>query len=49
MDEVDGAFAFPSTIPSAVFLFRACNRTPFGNGRVGVFWRVGKHCATYGE
>ena len=25
---------------------RACNKTPFGNCRVGVFWRIGKHCAT---
>jgi hypothetical protein len=30
-------------------LFRACNKTPFGNCRMGVFWRIGKHCATYGE
>ena len=28
---------------------RACNRTRIGNGRVGVFWRVGQHCATFGQ
>jgi hypothetical protein len=26
--------------------FRACNKTPFGNCRMGVFWRIGKHWAT---
>jgi hypothetical protein len=31
---------------SLLEILRACNKTPFGNCRMGVFWRIGKHWAT---